>query len=94
MRRQVYLIFKEGVNNVVRHSACDRAEVEFRLEGREGVLTITDNGRGFEPSRVEDGNGLVSMRRRAEGFGGRLEVESEPGRGTTVRLRLPLAGRS
>jgi signal transduction histidine kinase/ligand-binding sensor domain-containing protein len=93
VRRQVYLIFKESVNNVVRHSSCDRAEVDFHLDGREGVLIIADNGRGFDPAQIEDGNGLVSMRRRAEAFGGRLEVDSGSS-GTKVTLRIPLAGRS
>jgi ligand-binding sensor domain-containing protein/signal transduction histidine kinase len=90
VRRQVYLIFKESVNNVVRHSSCGRAEVGFRLEGREGVLTVTDDGTGFDPALGQDGNGLVNMRRRAEGFGGRLEIRSSPGRGTTLTLRVPL----
>jgi signal transduction histidine kinase/ligand-binding sensor domain-containing protein len=89
VRRQVYLIFKEGVSNVVRHSACTRAEASFRLEGREGVLTIVDDGRGFDPAAA-DGNGLVSMRRRAEGFGGFLAIDSAPGRGTRLTVRLPL----
>jgi signal transduction histidine kinase len=90
VRRQVYLIFKESVSNVVRHSSCGRAEVAFRLEGREGVLTVTDDGRGFDPGRRQDGNGLVSMRRRAEGFGGRLDIRSGPGQGTTLTLRIPI----
>lgn len=90
VRRQVYLIFKEAVNNVVRHSGCTLAEIELRVESGRLVLTVRDDGRGFEASRAGDGNGLVSMRARARSMGGELHVETDDSRGTTVTLRVSL----
>jgi len=92
-RRQVFLILKEAVNNIARHSACREADIELRLEGGSLVLSLTDDGKGFEPVRAAEGNGLPSMRRRAESLGGRLEVGSAPGKGARVVLTVPLGRR-
>jgi signal transduction histidine kinase len=54
-------------------------------------LTVVDDGRGFEASERRDGNGLVSMQRRAQSVGGTLSVISQPGSGTTVTLTVPIA---
>ncbi|HEU0176458.1 MAG TPA: two-component regulator propeller domain-containing protein [Blastocatellia bacterium] len=94
LRRDVYLIFKEAVNNVVRHAACARAEIELRLEGNHLTLRVRDDGRGFDPERVCEGNGLESMTRRAKAMGGALETLSQPGRGTIITLRVPAPRRS
>jgi signal transduction histidine kinase len=87
-RRQVYLIFKEAVNNAVRHSGCSTASVAFEIDGKELRLQVADDGRGFDLSSPREGHGLESMRDRAEQIGGTLEVESEPGSGTTVNLQV------
>jgi signal transduction histidine kinase len=92
LRRQVYLVFKECVHNAARHSGCTEAEVAVRVEGGDFVMTLRDNGRGFDPAQAFDGHGLGNMQGRARGLGGRLEIESHPGRGTTVALSVPLAG--
>ena len=89
-RHEVFMIFKESVNNIVRHSKCNRAEIEFKLEQGSLVLTLSDNGRGFDPASGSDGNGLSSMRRRAKNLGGELVLISSPAIGTTVLLRAPL----
>lgn len=89
VRRQVFLIFKESVNNVVRHSRCTRADIEFHA-GRDRItLVVEDNGRGFDAAQEWDGHGMVSMRQRTEELGGSLEVVSNEGKGTTVTLRIP-----
>jgi signal transduction histidine kinase len=93
LRRQIYLIFKETLNNVVRHSECSVADIELKIDGRELVLNVSDNGKGFDQSTAAEGNGLASMRRRAQEQGGMLSVASESGRGTTVTLRVPLGWR-
>ncbi|MBS1788052.1 MAG: PAS domain S-box protein [Acidobacteria bacterium] len=90
LRREIFLIFKESVNNMVKHSGCTEAEIELRFDEQTLVLTLQDNGRGFDPSRQSDGHGLVSMRDRAKGIGGLLEFQSRLGHGTIVRLRAPL----
>jgi signal transduction histidine kinase/ligand-binding sensor domain-containing protein len=92
LRREIFLIFKESVNNMIRHSGCTEAEIELRAAADHLELWLRDNGRGFDPGHESDGHGLVSMRDRARGIGGELELRSEPGRGTTVTLRVPLDG--
>ena len=91
-RRQVYLVFKEAIHNVARHSGARRAEVDLAATGGALVLAVRDDGRGFDPSRPSDGNGLASMRRRAREAGGVLGVTSAPGAGTSVTLHVPLDG--
>lgn len=94
VRRQLYLVFKESLNNAVRHSRCRGVEVDLQRQPRRLVLTVRDDGVGFDPHAEYDGHGLTSVRRRAADLGGRLEVDSTRGRGTTVRLEIPLGKRS
>ncbi len=89
-RRELFMIFKEGINNIARHSQCTEAEIEFKVEENRLQLRIGDNGRGFNVAGAVDGNGMVSMRRRARKLGGHLEVISSAGNGTTVILKAPL----
>jgi signal transduction histidine kinase len=91
VRRNLYLVFKEAVNNAARHSDCARAEIELRVEEARLRLTISDNGRGFDPAARTEGNGLLSMRRRADDLGGELSLESGVGAGSRLRLTIPLA---
>ncbi len=102
VRREVFLIFKESVNNVLKHSGVSRVRIEFRLERGRLELSVSDDGRGFEPldsvtlsgeyepTDGTGGNGLYSMRRRASEMGGRFDVRSKSGEGTTVSLSLPV----
>jgi len=89
LRRQVFLIFKESVNNIVRHSACTRVAIEFRVERAWLALSLSDNGQGFDPAQVNDGQGMLSMRRRAHSLGGEWAVNSSQGQGTVITLRVP-----
>jgi signal transduction histidine kinase/ligand-binding sensor domain-containing protein len=93
IRKQVYLIFKESVNNIAKHSECTAAAIQLGLHQGELELTICDNGKGFEASHTGNGyggNGLRSMRERAASLGGKIEVESQQGRGATIKLKIPL----
>ncbi len=89
-RRELYLIFKEAVNNIVKHSACKQCEIDLRIVDQEISLEVRDDGRGFDMARGTDGNGLENMRNRAVAAGGKLDVASEVDRGTTVNVRFPL----
>ncbi|MBA3513270.1 MAG: hypothetical protein H0T77_02710 [Pyrinomonadaceae bacterium] len=88
-RRCLYLVFKEAINNAARHSGCWRIRVALSLEKEWLWLEIADNGLGLDVAEESDGNGILSMRRRAESLGGEFEIESITGNGTAVRLRLP-----
>jgi ligand-binding sensor domain-containing protein/signal transduction histidine kinase len=91
VRRQVFLIFKECVNNIVRHSGSSRVECDLRMEAGELVLHLRDNGKGFDAANGSsgEGHGLFSIRRRAEEIGGKLELVAEPEQGARVVLRVP-----
>ena len=99
VRREVFLIFKEIINNIVRHSGCGHVNIAFDLDGDDLVLTVQDNGKGFDASQTlrrtapttRGGNGLPNMERRAREMGGRFEIASQPGEGTIVALRMSLA---
>ena len=78
---------------MLRHSGCTAAQIEFVVEAGQLELRVTDNGQGFDPAQANDGNGLTSMRQRALRLGGRLEVLSKNGAGTTVKLLAPLGRR-
>jgi ligand-binding sensor domain-containing protein/two-component sensor histidine kinase len=90
-RRQIYLIFKECIHNIVRHAYCSDVEIEIRRQRERLVLRISDNGSGFEPSAALNGHGLLSMAERAKRIGGKADVVTNAS-GTTVTLDVPLDG--
>jgi ligand-binding sensor domain-containing protein/signal transduction histidine kinase len=89
-RRDVLLVFKEAVNNTARHSRCSSVTIDFQRTAEGLVLSVADNGVGFDTSQESTGQGLASLRRRAARLQGTLEVQSVPSVGTTVTLRVPL----
>jgi len=97
-RRQLFLIFKECLHNIVRHSGCTQASVELTVVDDWLILRVTDNGRGFDPAidakaRPARGHGLENMCSRARSLGGRLETIATPGGGVTTVLHIPLPHR-
>jgi signal transduction histidine kinase len=91
VREELLKIAREAVVNAARHAAA--SELEVKLSSRGGTtLTVSDDGRGFDPEDLKhltDRFGLVSMRERCEALGGHFCLESRPGRGTTVTVRVP-----
>ncbi len=85
----VFRIYQEIVTNILRHSGADYASVELYAARDRLVLTVEDNGVGFDPQSKTRGAGLVGLRERASLAGGTLRVDSEPGEGTSVRLEVP-----
>lgn len=89
LRRQIFLIFKESVHNVLRHSGATEVNIDFQVQHGWLNLKVVDNGAGFDVLRDHDGHGLHSMRERARNAGGEIEITSSP-RGTVVVLRVPV----
>jgi ligand-binding sensor domain-containing protein/signal transduction histidine kinase len=92
LRRHLYLIFKEAVNNIVRHSGAARACIALRVDRRQLVLRISDNGRGFDPDGPDAGHGLQNMTARAGTLKGLLRMSSRPGE-TIIEATIPYAHR-
>jgi PAS domain S-box-containing protein len=87
-----YRVLQEALQNAIKHSGVRRFSVELREDGGELQLTVADCGAGFDLSRADkrQGLGLISMQERIRMIGGEFMVESSPGRGTTVRCRVPV----
>ena len=90
----LYRIAQEAITNALRHAGAERVTMRLRSDGAAVVLGVEDDGRGFEPERVQGrGVGLSSMAARAEALGGRLRIDSRPGEGTVIEARVPAGGR-
>lgn len=89
-RKDIFLIFKEAVNNAAKYARCSVVEVSFRLCKGRILLEVRDNGVGFEPDKVRSTSGLNNMRARSASLAGTCHIQAEPGKGTTVLLDLPV----
>ncbi len=85
-------IAQESMTNILRHSHAHAFTVGLAFGDRDVGLTIADDGAGFDQSEHHDGFGLLGMRERAERLGTRLDIDSTPGEGTTVRVSVPTPG--
>ncbi|CAL9414884.1 hypothetical protein SUDANB176_01744 [Streptomyces sp. enrichment culture] len=88
----VLRVAQEALHNALRHSGAEHVDVTLDRRGSGAVLRVADDGSGFDPRIVRSAGrhlGLVSMRDRASGVGGRMTVESAPGKGTTIEMEVP-----
>jgi len=90
----VYRLAQEALTNVVKHARANRVEMNLTREDSAVVLTVSDDGIGFDPDGSGPGFGLIGMRERVSLTGGRLEIESQDGAGTTLRATLPVRFRN
>lgn len=89
-RRDLYLIFKEAVNNLAKHSNATQVTINFQLPGKTLVMIIADNGTGFDMETAKKSNGLKNMKERAQNHHWNLNIQSEQGMGTTVKLEAEI----
>ncbi|SPE51671.1 Histidine kinase [Verrucomicrobia bacterium] len=101
LRHHLFHAVHEALTNTLKHSKATRSRVSIKCEDSVFEIAATDNGIGFDPSAlppasnghgVENGNGLGNMREHLAEIGGRCQVESKPGHGTTVRFIIPING--
>lgn len=85
----LYRVAQEALHNSLRHAGARSVQVLLKRTAEGTLLELSDDGEGFDPSRVQAGLGLSSMEGRVRALGGQLELASAPGRGTRVRVRLP-----
>ncbi|WP_018617128.1 sensor histidine kinase [Segetibacter koreensis] len=88
-RRDFFLIFKEAVNNAAKYSKANKVLIQLTLQNKKLVLVVKDDGCGFDVDEA-DGNGLGNMKKRADNMNGDVTIKSFIGKGTTVRLVIPL----
>jgi signal transduction histidine kinase len=88
VRKNLYLIFKEATNNMVKYAEANKARFAINAEKNNLTMMIRDNGKGFDVNRVSEGNGLKNMKKRAEEIGAKLVIDSFPGSGTTIQLSV------
>jgi signal transduction histidine kinase/ligand-binding sensor domain-containing protein len=90
VRHQIYLIFREALNNIIKHAGATEVRLRIDLVDDSFHLELSDDGCGFSPENTSRwNNGHASLRRRAANINAELITESRPGRGTTVRLKMP-----
>ncbi len=92
----LYRIYQEAISNVVRHSDASQVWIRYYPSGQNMALEIKDNGKGFEiPSdwvslTRRDHFGMAGMKERVDAVGGKIQIASKPGRGTTVKVKVPM----
>jgi signal transduction histidine kinase len=85
-------IGQEAVANAVKHSGCHQVMIELRYAPESVGLSVTDDGSGFTPVLTAGHFGLLDMRERAQSIGCRLEIDSQPGKGTKISVKVALNG--
>lgn len=94
LKKNIFLILKESINNAVKHSGCNRLSVEIKLRENTAELVVTDNGQGFVNKQsqnntyayVDGGNGLNNIQSRASDFGASVEINSKLNEGTVIKI--------
>ncbi|MGA2542386.1 MAG: carbohydrate-binding protein [Verrucomicrobiota bacterium] len=89
-RHSLFLAIKEALNNVIRHASATQVELQMTQVENRLEIVIADNGRGFDWNAIRRGNGLTNIRERLEALHGQCQIESQPGKGTTVKCAVPL----
>jgi len=91
LRHNLYLVIKEAVNNIVKHSAADTVTLRAAINNSEFNLSLEDNGKGIEFSSVDQfSNGLKNMTKRIEDINGKLEIVNSTPTGTKITITVPL----
>ena len=90
-RQNIYFLYKEILHNIVKHAHATHVEVKTSFGSGSFSIEVLDDGAGFSEAYIKAGNGLHLMRKRASDLGGRLQIISEPGKGTCVSLLTKVA---
>ncbi len=90
-KRHLIMFFREAVYNCAQHAKATQAKITVATKDKQLCIRFSDNGCGFDPTAQRNGWGLDSMQKRAQELGGAMEMTSQPGKGTTVVLTVPLS---
>lgn len=87
----MYRIVQESLNNATKHARASRIRIHIQMDAPNALLlSVVDNGVGFDSNSLQNGFGMQTMRERTESLGGKLRVDSQPGAGTTIEVKIPL----
>jgi two-component system sensor histidine kinase UhpB len=90
-RKDVYLIFKESINNAVKHAQCRNVTIELKYSDGSLKMKIADDGMGFETNGITiPGNGLSNLKERAKNLKAAFDIQTSQGKGTTISVKIPL----
>ena len=89
-RKQCYLALKEIINNCGKYSQANKVWITIMAEAKEIILTIADDGIGYNPSAATTGNGLVNIKMRIRDCGGTIDVFAAPAQGVKYVIKIPL----
>lgn len=87
-KKHIYLVFKEAINNIVKHAHATEVDIEFKYHLRKLHISIADNGKGFDVDKIMKGNGLDSMHHRIKQLNGKIEFTQNIPKGTIVKFEL------
>jgi signal transduction histidine kinase len=90
-RRDLYLLYKESVNNISKHAVANHVTIQIAVEHNHLLLSVKDDGKGFDTGRESTRHGLKGMLLRVKRWKGKILIESGPGRGTFIQVRLPVS---
>jgi signal transduction histidine kinase len=86
----LYRIFQESLNNIVKHAQANEVHVMLTYSYPQVIFMVKDNGMGFDPKRRSKGIGLIGMRERVASANGQIDVRSKTGKGTAIRVEIPV----
>lgn len=89
-RRDIYLLYKEAVNNISKHAQAKQVNIKIDIAHSQLRMLIADDGKGFETGKENNRHGLQSMKQRVEKWKGKITIESGSGKGTSIRIQLPV----
>jgi signal transduction histidine kinase/ligand-binding sensor domain-containing protein len=90
-RRDLYLLYKEAVNNIFKHADAKQVTIKIAIEQHQLVLHIKDDGKGFETGKESARYGLKGMKERVKKWKGKIEIKSASNEGVSIQIRLPVA---
>ncbi|HEV8285372.1 MAG TPA: ATP-binding protein [Chitinophagaceae bacterium] len=90
-RRDIYLLFKESVNNISKHAGAREVSIQLAIVHNQLLLQVKDNGRGFDAEKEFNRHGLKGMKERVNKWEGKITIESAEQKGTAIEIRLPLS---
>ncbi len=91
-RKNIWLIFREIITNIARHSGADEVDIRFSFNSGKLLIKIEDDGDGFDPEQIKsNGYGVQNIKERTEQLNGTCTLQSQPGEGTEWSIELPVA---